>query len=321
MKRTLIIAAITTLATGAALAQSSVTIYGRLNLSAENQKNVTTKGTVRVLQNSASRIGFKGTEDLGGGLKANFILEHGFNPDTGTAAASFWGRQSEINLSGGFGTFRMGNFVSEAYFATADYISNHNHDTGTSEDKLYAYIGRNTNKLAYRSPDLGGFTAEAAVSAAESTGRYRTYDLALNYGAGPLHVGFGYEKADTAKQMALGASYEFGAVTLGGYVQRDTNGYGAGLGNRTNFRLTGMFTAGSSEFHANIGRAGAYSKLKNSAASQLTLGYNYNLSKRTKVYSFFTKVNNGDALSYFGASSGGKALDPSIFAVGVRHNF
>jgi predicted porin len=323
MKRTLIIAALTTLAAGATWAQSSVTIYGRLNLSAENQKNVAVAGqTVRVLQNSASRLGFKGTEDLGGGLKANFILEHGFNPDTGTAAASFWGRQSELNLSGGFGTFRLGNFTSEAYFATADYISNHNHDTGTSEDKLYAYLGRNGNKIAYRSPDLGGFTAEAAVSAAESTGKFRTYDLALNYGAGDLHVGLGYEKADTAKQIALSGAYTFGPVTLGAYVQRDTDGYGKGLGNRTNTRVSAMYALGNNEFHANVGRAGAYSKLKNSAASQLTLGYNYNLSKRTKLYSFFSKVNNGDNLSYFGATDkSGKAADTTIFAVGVRHNF
>ena len=121
MKRTLIVAAIATLATGAATAQSSVTIYGRLNLSAENQKNVTANGTVKALQNSASRIGFRGTEDLGGGLKANFILEHGFNPDTGTPdARGFWARQSEVNLAGGFGMLRLGNFTSEAYFATAD---------------------------------------------------------------------------------------------------------------------------------------------------------------------------------------------------------
>ena len=323
MKRTLIVAAIATLATGAAMAQSSVTIYGRLNLSAENQKNVTANGTVKALQNSASRLGFKGTEDLGGGLKANFILEHGFSPDTGTAAASFWGRQSEVNLSGGFGMLRLGNFFSEAYYATADYISNHNHDTGTSEDKLYAYVGRNTNKIAYRTPEfVKGMTLEGAVSAGEGGGRSRSYDFAANYTLGGLQLGAGYEKNGTAKQAAVRAAYEFGPVLLGAYVQRDTNGYGANLGNRTNFRVSGMYTFGASELHANFGRAGDYSKLANSAASQVTLGYNYNLSKRTKVYSFVSKVNNGTALSYFGAlGAGGKVLDTTVVAVGVRHNF
>ena len=323
MKRTLIAAAIATLAAGAAMAQSSVTIYGRLNLSAENQKNVTANGTVKALQNSASRIGFKGTEDLGGGLKAGFQLEHGFNPDTGTPATSFWGRQSEVNLSGGFGMIRLGNFTSEAYFATGDYISNHNHDTGTSEDKLYAYVGRNTNKIAYRTPEfVKGLTAEAAVSAGEGGGRTRSHDVAANYAIGGLQLGAGFEKNGTAKQVAVRAAYEFGPVLLGAYVQRDTNGYGPNLGDRTTARVSAMVTFGASELHANFGRAGDYSKLANSAASQATLGYNYNLSKRTKVYSFVSKVNNGTALSYFGAlGAGGRVLDTTVVAAGVRHNF
>ena len=324
MNRTLIVAAIATLATGAAMAQSSVTIYGRLNLSAEHQNNVTANGTVKALQNSASRIGFKGTEDLGGGLKAGFQLEHGFSPDTGTSTSpSFWGRQSEVNLSGGFGTIRLGNFFSEAYYATADYISNHNHDTGTSEDKLYAYVGRNTNKIAYRTPEfVKGLTAEAAVSAGEGGGRTRSYDVAANYAIGGLQLGAGFEKNGTAKQYAVRAAYEFGPVLLGAYVQRDTNGYGPNLGDRTTARVSAMVTFGASELHANFGRAGDYSKLANSAASQATLGYNYNLSKRTKVYSFVSKVNNGTALSYFGAlGAAGKVLDTTVVAAGVRHNF
>ena len=323
MKRTLIVAAIATLAAGAAMAQSSVTIYGRLNLSAENQKNVTANGTVKALQNSASRIGFRGTEDLGGGLKAGFVLEHGFSPDTGTPSTAFWGRQSEVNLSGGFGMIRLGNFTSEAYYATADYISNHNHDTGTSEDKLYAYVGRNTNKIGYRTPEfVKGLTAEAAVSAGEGGGRTRSYDFATNYTLGGLQLGAGYEKNGTAKQYAVRAAYEFGPVLLGAYVQRDTNGYGANLGNRTTGRVSAMYTFGASELHANFGRAGDYSKLANSAASQATLGYNYNLSKRTKIYSFVSKVNNGTALSYFGAlGAGGRVLDTTVVAAGVRHNF
>ena len=323
MKRTLIVAAIATLATGAAMAQSSVTIYGRLNLSAENQKNVTANGTVKALQNSASRLGFKGTEDLGGGLKAGFQLEHGLNADTGLPSGAFWGRQSEVNLSGGFGMIRLGRFTSEAYFATADYISNHNHDTGTSDDKLYAYVGRNTNKIGYRAPEfVKGLTAEVAVSAGEGVSPARSYDFATNYAIGGLQLGAGYEKNGTAKQLAVRAAYAFGPVLLGAYVQRDTNGYGANLGNRTNFRVSAMYTMGASELHANLGRAGDYSKLANSAASQVTLGYNYNLSKRTKVYSFVSKVNNGTALSYFGAlGAGGRVLDTTVVAAGVRHNF
>ncbi|MBP8147748.1 MAG: porin, partial [Acidovorax sp.] len=124
----LALAVLALLGSTAAFAQSSVTLYGRVNTTVERQEvgNVKTTG----LFNNASRFGFKGTEDLGGGLKAGFQLESGFNSDTGASAATFFGRQSEVNLSGGFGTVRLGNFFPESYYATADYVSMHNHDTG-----------------------------------------------------------------------------------------------------------------------------------------------------------------------------------------------
>jgi predicted porin len=323
MKRNLIVAAISVLAAGTALAQNSVTIYGRLNLSAEQQKNVNAVGTQSVLQNSASRIGFKGTESLGGGLKAGFQIEHGFSPDTGAAAGSFWGRQSEVNLTGGFGMIRLGNFTSEAYFATADYISMHNHDTGTSEDKLYAYLGRNTNKIAYRTPEfVKGLTVETAVSLGEgAAGQKRAYDVAANWNLGALQLGAGYQKNGDAKQYAVRALYEMGPVVLGAYYQDDTNGFGANLGNRKTYRVSGAYNVGSSEFHVNYGGADDYSRVANSDATQWTVGYNYNLSKRTKVYAFYSTVDNSRGFSYFGASNASGALDPKIVAAGVRHNF
>lgn len=311
MNRTFVVAALATLASGAALAQSSVTVYGRLNLTLESQDANGVK--TKVMNNNSSRIGFKGTEDLGGGLKAGFVLESGMSPDTGAAASTFWGRQSEVNLSGGFGTIRAGNFVSEAYFATSDYIGMHNHETGTSSDALYAYIGRNINKVAYRTPEfVKGLTIEGAVSAAEGVaGRTRSYDLAANYGAGPLHVGFGYEKNGNAKQFAISGLYEFGSLIVGGLVQRDTNAYGSG--NRTNFRGSVAYIVGANEFHVNVGKAGNYSNTADSGALQTTLGYNYNLSKRTKVYGYWTKVDAERNTGY--------AADYSSIAVGIRHNF
>ena len=312
MKRTLLVAALATLASSAALAQSSVTIYGRLNLTVEQTELNGRK--LKVENNNASRLGFKGTEDLGGGLRAGFQLEHGFSPDTGLPASSFWGRQSEVNLGGGFGTVRLGNFTSEAYFATSDYIGMHNHETGTSSDALYAYIGRNTNKVAYRTPEfVKGLTLEGAVSASEGGGRIRNYDFAGNWQIGALHLGLGYEKAGTAtvsaKQVAVSGLYEFGSFILGGMVQRDTNAYGSG--NRTNFRVSAAYILCQSEFHANVGKAGDYSNRSDSGAKQYTLAYNYNLSKRTKVYGFYTKV----------ADSGTLYGDFSSIAIGVRHNF
>ena len=133
------LAAVAVLGATTAMAQSSVTLYGRVNTTIEHQKDGGT--SKNGIFNNASRFGVRGVEDLGGGLKAGFVLESGFNSDTGTGAAPggglTFGRQSEVNLSGGFGMVRLGNFFPESYFASADYVSMHNHDTGSSADALY----------------------------------------------------------------------------------------------------------------------------------------------------------------------------------------
>ena len=324
----LLLAAVALLGTSAVFAQSSVTLYGRVNTTVEHQKVGSNSTTV--MQNNASRFGFRGVEDLGGGLKAGFNLESGFNSDTGTGSAWTHGgntggltfaRQSEVNLSGGFGIVRLGNFTPESYLATADYVSMHNHDTGTSSDALYddpVWFGpRSTaNKIAYRTPSLSGFTLEGAVSLHEQTsGGKNGYDLAANYNVGSLHLGAGYSRFDKDYQVGLRGLYAFGQFTVGGYYQR--NHYD-GIGNRNNFRLAGMYTMGASELHLNFGRAGNIGGLSDTGANQWTLGYNYNLSKRTKAYAFYTKVDNKANAGYM---TGAEGVDFSSFAVGVRHNF
>ncbi len=298
-------------AVGAAWAQSSVTLYGRLNVTAESidANGVKTKQLV----DNASRLGFKGTEDLGGGLKANFILEHRFGADNGLPSASgFWAGQSELNLSGGFGTVRLGRFSSDAYFATADWIGFHNHDTGNSSDGLYAYLGRDTNKVAYLSPEfVSGLTAGVSVSAGEGGGRVRTWDGSVNYASGPLALGFGYESANKSKQFAVRGSYDLGSALLGAYIQSHDD---ATLGKRLIWRVAGMVTMGASEFHASLGQAGEYDNLADSDARQFVLAYNYNLSKRTKLYGFYSKVDDEKGVSAFGG-------DFSTLGAGLRHNF
>jgi len=300
-----------TAASASAFAQSSVTIYGRLNETVERQ---TAGGESKfVLQNNSSRLGFKGTEDLGGGLAAGFQIEHGFAPDTGAANSVFWGRRSEVNLTlSSLGTIRLGNMVSEAYYATADYVSMHNHDTGTSSDALYAYVSNNTNKVAYHSPSFGGATIDVARTLSEgASGVNPSYDLAANWASGPLQLGAGYAKNGDANQFAVRGLYEFGAFTVGGYLQRDENVFAPG--HRNNLRLSGMYTWDAMEFHLNVGKAGQAGAVANSAADQFTAGINYKLSKRTKVYGFYTRLNDGAAGLYGG--------DFSSVALGIRHNF
>ena len=233
------------------------------------------------------------------------MLEHGFDPTDGTAASPFWGRESTVSLSGNWGMLRLGNMpASEAYFATADYVSMHNHDTGSSSDALYSFVatGQLQNAVSYNSPQIGGFNF--AVQTAEDRGPGRPLVMAANYDAGPLHLGLGYEKLGSDKSLAARALYELGAFTVGGYYER-----GSGTNKVNNFRLAGMYAMGASEFHVNFGKRGDTNDVADTGGKQFTLGYNYNLSKRTKVYGFYTKLNGDDSSKF------------SSIAAGIRHNF
>lgn len=334
MKRSLLIAAAATLGASAAMAQSTVNVYGRLNVTLERQKAGSAKDNV--VANNSSRIGFRGTEDLGGGLKAFFLIEHGFDPTTGQANASFWGRESNVGLMGNFGKVRLGNMgPTAAYFTVPDYISMHNHDTGSSSDAFYLYPGSGTNAVSYTTPNFGGATVEAQV--AEATGGFkRTYVVAANWVGGPLHIGATYLRGPTSffgtvgaptgdgKEFGVRALYELGPVTLGAYYVRnqlDVLGTGADL-KRNSYRASAMYTLGATEIHANVGRAARVSGLAvgDTAATQYTVGANYNLSKRTKLYGFYTRVSNQANATYNTGITGGNN-DFSSLAAGIRHNF
>ena len=322
----LLLALLAVVGSSAAMAQSSVTLYGRVNTTVEHQK--IGDNTVNGMFNNSSRFGFRGTEDLGGGLKAGFVLESGFRSDDGVGSYSNgkpmgmnFGRQSELNLSGGFGMLRLGNIPSASNDATADIVSMHNHDTGSSADMLYAYVLRDTNKIAYRTPNFGGLNVEAGVSLHEDVpGEKNAFDLAVNYEMGALGLGAGYTKEGDVNQFALRANYTTGPFVLAGYYQRDKNAYFDDGGKRDTFRIAGAYMMGASEFHVNVGRAGKYKNVPDSAATQYTIAYNYNLSKRTKLYTYYTKVDNKVGASY-GPGITRAGDDFSSFAVGVRHNF
>jgi predicted porin len=243
-------------------------------------------------------------------MKASFNLEHGLRSDTGAAAATFWGREAWVQLAGNFGAVRLGRFTAESYFATADYISMHNHDTGTSSDSLYAFDPfPYSNKVGYFTPTMGGFSASLSVAAGEGApGVKRATDVGVNYVAGPLHLGFGWSDQGNVDQMAVRALYELGAFTLGAYYQVADN-YNNGMQTFKDYkaaRAAVMYTMGASEFHFNYGRA--------TNGDQYTLGYNYNLSKRTKMYAYYTDLD-------VSRSTASKVGQFSSMAFGVRHNF
>lgn len=324
MKKIALVAALAAVA-APAFAQSSVTLWGRINTSVESEKIGSADRVIKE-ENNSSRLGLRGTEDLGGGLKASFNLEHGLSSDTGAASGGtqFWNRQSNVELSGSFGTVRLGAWFPDSYFSSVDRTSNHNHDTGTSADALFSSFGfsARTNKVGYFSPNIEGFSFIGSVRAGEGAGP-RAYDLSVNYEANGLHVAGTFAQADQftgagkiasgAKRQAYGveADYGFGPFLVTGYYQTEkVDGYTS----RDIGRVSAMYTLGQSEFHINVGgtKHGGDDSFMNYGAKQYTLGYNYNLSKRTKVYGFYTAIDS---------KAPNSAGDFSSLAVGIRHNF
>jgi predicted porin len=267
MKKTLIALAAIGAMTGVAHAQSSVTLYGLVDAyigqtatqaSSTSSNPALTKGklTQTVVNPSGqnnSRWGMRGTEDLGGGLKGLFVLEGGFNPDTGAfnnisnQGGGLFGRQAWVGLSGGFGTVGLGrqypayddlrgatNMIYDSNFATTGTV------WGTG---LQDYQNRSSNSIKYTSPDFAGFSGavtygfgenKTATASAESVAA-----IHVKYSNGPLLVGFAHQREkqvaggnlfgtganigvvagnvafnSTRKYNLLGASYDFGVVKL-----------------------------------------------------------------------------------------------------------
>jgi predicted porin len=147
----------------------------------------------------------------------------------------------------------------------------------------------------------------------------RKYALTANYVAGPLHLGAAYEATRVnvpgvkPKEFGLRALYELGDFTVGAYYIRNDGTFGAGT-KRNSYRGAVMYTMGPGELHLNLGVADEIKNngINNDDARQWTIGYNYNLSKRTKAYTYYTSIKDDRAV-YTGKFSS--------FALGVRHNF
>jgi len=199
MKKNLIALAVLA-ASGAAFAQSNVTLYGVADIWF-GQTSGTGVESQTVLQSggvSGSRWGVKGSEDLGGGLKANFLLEQGFSIDTGAGAAGqAFSRQSYVGFSGGFGEVKLGKMWT-AY----DDISgagNSAFDSALAPSGIWKSTGYNANpanSMYYASPSMSGFSGAISYSLGENktaaADAGNVTSVHVKYEGGPVYVGLGF---------------------------------------------------------------------------------------------------------------------------------
>jgi predicted porin len=357
MQRKLLAAAVAAACATPALAQvpAEIQVYGRVNVSVEhitvsnssNTAALPNQSTNELVDNS-SRIGFRGNKELTQGLKAIWQVESRVKLDDSTGS-TFSSRDSYAGLQGSLGTIRAGRSIGPVYYATYDYISLHNHDTGTSSDNLLAgtvfgNAGFMNNLLWYTTPKLGaGFSADVAYSFGPTTGNEARaagvndqpsyLGLVGAYDAGGLHAAISYANTKNTSVLSpgtgnndtaytIGALYDFKSFVLGGLIEKSNSDIaGGGDNDRTYWRVSAMLPVGQHEFHVNYGQAGEMTT--DDGAKQYTLAYNYNITKTTKVYAFYTVVDNDMAGTY-----GFRQVSPAVpgadfksLAVGFRHNF
>ncbi|MBN9204638.1 porin [Methylibium petroleiphilum] len=338
---------------GAASAQSSVTLYGRLD-TAVTWTDSTIAEDRFTLNNhqpiGGSRWGLKGSEDLGGGLKANFTLESGFNSDDGSLPPSgkLFDRLAWVGLSSAsLGEIRLGRHDTLTRQLNLGYgsdltaegeitVVDANFAAGTvpvpTGRVLFQNFGfRVDNSVVYLSPSFGGFQVRGLVAAGEGA-TARQQGVLLGYAAGPIKAGLSYEEYDDApggggsaynKVFTAGASYNFGVATVGlGY--QNTSDFGSNtaesgvIDDVDAYNVGVLVPFGSFEFRAQYTHSkvdldpgvGGGSNKNDKYGASLR----YALSKRTTIYSAYLhrESDNDDAVNLNGKDQ---------FLVGIGHNF
>lgn len=363
MKKSLLAVAVAAALPAFAQAQSSVTLYGILDASVEYSNddansviNATngnfTAGDATLRLNSShqsgSRFGVRGVEDLGGGLKAIFTIEHRLNVDTGATAGggfntgngTFWNGQAWVGLQGGWGQLTAGRQYSPIFWALlpADFTGYgfYNNWAGFSGQNFGITPQgpiRIDNSLSYKSPTFGGLTVYAMYAFGELTNDLPTngagggsgdiMGIAAGWQLGGLYLGAGYHSIDTdagtglESVLAATASYKFSnfGLSVGYTVNEFVNGAEA-----ESLLLSAFLNIGPGTLYVNgsMTDLSGFPALRNDDGLQLGVAYSMPLSKRTNWY---VSVGSND---FSGAEpvASTVSLDSALrVSVGVRHLF
>jgi predicted porin len=330
MKKRAIAIALLGITSNAAFAQSSVTIYGKVDAGFVHESGGAT-GSANNLSSgiaSGSRLGFKGKEDLGGGLSANFVLENGFNADTGSAGQGglLFGRQAFVGLSGNFGSVTLGRQYSPYYKVLRDVADPFAAGLAGKAGNIMATNTRIDNMMEYATPQLGGFSADVAYGFGEipgDSGKSRNLGGAIGYTRGALDVKLAHHQlnnaaaTDKTSNTLLAGSYDFGiaAASLGYAINKGT---GSADSNDAILGVSMPFGAGKM-LASHIRHDDKTSASKD--AKQWAIGYIHSLSKRTDLYTSYAHISNRNRATFTVGNSTDKGSGDSAFNAGVLHTF
>lgn len=330
MKKSSIAIALLGLSSGAVFAQSSVSIYGIVDAGLVHESGGKA-GSVNNLSGgiaSGSRLGFKGKEDLGGGLSANFVIENGFNPDTGVAGQSglLLGRQAFVGLSGNLGGVTLGRQYSPYYKVLRDVADPFAAGLAGKAGNLMATNTRINNMIEYVTPKLAGFSADVGYGFGEVAGdsaKSRNLGAAIGYAQGPLNVKLAHHQlnnataTDKTSNTLLTCSYDFGVAkaSLGYAINKGT---GSADSNDAIAGVTVPF--GASRVLASYIRHNDKTAA-NKDANQWAIGYIYSLSKRTDLYTSYAHISNSNGATFKVGNATDTGTGDKAFNLGVRHSF
>ncbi len=361
MKKSLLALAALTAFTGAASAQSSVTLFGIVDLAArgvsangKSQKQMIADGY------NSNRLGFRGIEDIGGGLRAGFWLEAGMDPSIGTAGgangnytgntasssapagspAAFFNRRATVSLMGGFGEIRLGRDYTPSFWNTTVFDPFGTNGAGSFLGLVDSSLStgnqtfvRANNSIGYFLPGgLGGLYGQAQISLADNsqTGLpvgNNAKSIRLGYSAGPVNVAFSTGNMTNGtlnasfKHTNLAGQYNLGVAK----VMAQWNKTSASNGKSQKAMLLGVSVPmGTNEFRASYVTADGSGTLAadNKDAKQFNIGYVHNLSKRTALYGTYSKISNSGVGTYsLGPVAAAAGGGATGYEVGVRHSF
>jgi predicted porin len=360
MKKSLIALALLATA-GVASAQSSVTLFGIVDATLAFGKGDTSDKTQ--LTNSgynSSRLGFRGTEDLGGGMSASFWLEAGLANDDGQGAATnsnnqlsgtgpavagrqglTFNRRSTVSLAGGWGEVRLGRDYTPQFWNLTVFDPFGTNGVGTTVTMVTSLAAgtndpvatRASNSIGYFLPgNLGGFYGQLQGylgennrdgSATEDDGM--GFGARLGWASGPFNVAGAYAKTNFAvgdfTTANIGGQWDFGfAKVMGQYVDNKLKGTAVNV-HAKGWLLGGLIPVGAGEIRLSYS-AYDFDLPGSPEVQKYALGYVHNLSKRTAVYATYAHLNN-DGTAAFGLNG---AVTPagsssSGFDLGIRHSF
>ena len=343
MKKSVVTLAMLCTFAGVTSAESSVTVYGNIDVGIVYEDGSVAaplgEKTLKVTSGVAksSRLGFRGVEDLGGGLKASFTLETGYCADGATDADPYCGadnqfmsRKAFVALDGGFGSVQLGRQDSASY-SHQKAVDPFGNGLAGRMGNLFAAQKRLNNAIAYSLPSMGGFNATLAYAAGEKPGdtsASRLIDTAVSYTQGPFYVGLGYDKSYDSSGNAkvkianIGATYDFGMAK--GYLSYQTTKDDQPSGTKDeNDILVGVSVPlGQGKLMAShIQHSDERNVPAPQDAHQTGIGYIYSMSKRTQLYTSYAKVSNDNGGTKKVGNDSESGSGDKAFNLGVLHSF